>query len=64
MNKLSDGSSNTLGGYRKIAIALTGSEESEAVEFFDTKIAESPDGENEKVIADESQMLMLIGSML
>ena len=64
MSKLSDGSLSTLGGYRRIAITLTGSEKSKAVEFFDTKIAESPNGEDEEVIADESQMLMLIGSML
>lgn len=56
---ISTGEPSTLGTYKKIATILTG-ENSEAVKFFERKIQESPNGENEAVIAHESQMLMLI----
>lgn len=52
----------TLGEYRKFAILLAGNETSKAVKFFDKKIAEQ--GEDEPVIAAESQMLMLIAHMI
>lgn len=52
----------TLADYRKIAVALGGGEENPAVRFFDKKIAEQGDGEI--VIAEESQVLMLIASLL
>lgn len=55
-------SPRTLGEYRKFAILLAGSETSRAVKFFDDKIAEQ--GENEQVLAPESQMLMLIAHMI
>jgi len=64
MKKISTGEPSNLKTYRNIALILTGSEESKAVKFFDEKIAQSPNGENEEVVADESQMLYLIMSML
>ncbi len=63
MNTISTGEPATLGTYRKIAIALAG-ENSKAVQFFDEKIAASSNGENERVIAAESQVLFLISSMI
>lgn len=50
----------TLGEYRDFC-ALCFGEDNAAVKFFDNKIAKQ--GRNEKVIADESQMLMLIQSL-
>ena len=35
-----------------------------AVKFIQDKIVESPNGENEEVIADERQMLLVLASML
>ena len=65
MSKISDGSDSTLGTYRKIALALSGNNpESKAVKFFDDYIAKSPNGENEEVIQHETQMLLLIGTLL
>lgn len=58
-NKLSTGDDSTLGNYRKLCIAHFGAE-SKAVQFIDKKIAESPHGENEVVIQNESQMLWLL----
>jgi hypothetical protein len=62
MTKLSTGDDATLGNYRKMAAAVFG-KESKAVKFLDDKIAESPNGENEEVIADEGQMVYLLGNM-
>jgi hypothetical protein len=62
MEKLSSGEDATLGNYRKIVSVLFG-EDSEAVKFLDEKIAESPNGEKEEVIAAESQMLYLLSSI-
>ena len=59
MRKISTGEDSTLGTYRKLANIIFG-EGNPAVKFIDKKIAESPDGENEEVIADESQMLYLL----
>jgi hypothetical protein len=59
---LSTGEPSTLGTYRKIAVALTG-EDSKAVKYFDKKIAESPHGADEEVIAAESQVIHLIFSI-
>lgn len=65
MNKISDGSYSSLGTYRKIALALSGNNiESKAVKFFDDYIAKAPNGENEEVIQDETQMLYLIATLL
>ena len=59
---ISTGEPSTLKTYRKIALALSGDVNSPAVKFFDKKIAEQ--GEDEIVIASESQVLYLIASML
>lgn len=64
METISTGEPNTLGTYRSIAMALSGDENSKVVRFFDDKIAESPNGAEEKVIAAESQVMYLIGTML
>ena len=64
MRTISSGEPATLGTYRKIALVLSGSENSEVVKFFDKKIEESPNGENEEVLADETQMMFLIITML
>ena len=63
MDTISTGEPNTLKIWRRIAMALAG-ENSYVVKFFDEKIANSPNGENEKVLADETQMLILITQML
>ena len=62
MIKMSTGDDATLGNYRKMASAVFGVD-SKAVKFLDDKIAASPNGENEEVIAPESQMVYLFGSM-
>lgn len=59
MKKLSTGDDSTLGNYRKLSVAFFG-EDSGAVKFLDEKIAESPNGEGEEVIADEGQMVMML----
>jgi len=59
MITLSTGEPSTLKTYRAYALAL-GGENSEAVKFFDDKIAKSPHGENEEVLADERQMVYTI----
>lgn len=62
MRKLSTGDDSTLGNYRKLAVLFFG-EGNKAVKYLDEKIAESPDGADEEVIADESQMVYLLGTM-
>ena len=57
MNKLSTGQDSTLGNYRKLCAAMLG-EDSGAVTFLDERIKEQ--GEDEEVIADESQMVFLL----
>ena len=59
MRKFSDGSNATLGTLRKIAVLFG----NEAIAFVDKKIAESPNGANEEVLADESQILLLLSSL-
>ncbi len=59
MKKLSTGQDSTLGEYRKLTVALLG-EDSPAVKFLDERIAESPDGDKDEVIAAESQMMYLL----
>jgi hypothetical protein len=59
MKKLSTGQDSTLGEYRKLIVALLG-EDSPSTKFLDEKIAESPVGKNDEVIADESQMIYLL----
>ena len=60
MRKLSTGDPSTLGSYKRIAKIFG----DKAVNFIQTKIDESPNGENEEVLADERQMLVLFGSMV
>lgn len=59
MKKLSVGCDSTLGNYRKLASIVFGSD-SNAVKYLDKKISESSIGENEEVIADESQMVYVL----
>lgn len=51
----------TLGDYRQVCIAI-GGEDCKAVKFLDAKIAKQ--GADEKVLADETQMMALLGPML
>ncbi len=60
MKKLSTGDDSTLGNYRKLAAIFFG-EESKAVKFLDQKIKEG--SEDDEVIADERQMVLLLGTM-
>lgn len=62
MRKLSTGQDSTLGNYRDLSAAFFG-ENSPQVKFLDDKIANDPDGRNSEVIADEGQMIYLLGSM-
>ena len=62
MNKLSTGADATLGEYLKLTVAVFG-DNSSAAKFLRKKIAESPNGEKEEVIADERQMLLLLTGM-
>ena len=57
---LSTGQESTLGEYKKLA-AMFGPK---AVKFIQDKIDASPQGEKEEVLADESQMMHLLGSMI
>src|SRR5262245_24746366 len=59
MRKLSTGDDSTLGNYRSLTAAAFG-RTSKAVAYLDQKIKESPNGENEEVIADERQMIQLL----
>ncbi len=63
MENTSSGEPSTLGTYRKMALALS-DENSLAVKFFDKKIAESTNGENEEVLANESQVMFLIFQLI
>ena len=63
MKNLSTGEPSTLKTYRQIAVAM-GGEDTAATKFFDNKIKESTKGEDEVVIAEESQMMYLIVTML
>ena len=60
MIKLSTGENSTLGEYRKIAKIFGKA----AIDFIDEKIATSPNGKDEEVIADESQMLILFAHLV
>lgn len=53
----------TLGEYRKLCATL-GGEGCRAVKMLDEKIADSPNGEDEEVIASDSQMRQLLMPML
>jgi len=56
---LSTGDPSTLGTYKKLSAVF--GDKAEA--FIQKKIDESPNGEDEMVIADEGQMMMLLASM-
>lgn len=62
MKKLSTGQASTLGNYRVMAVAVFG-EDSPAVAFLGRKIAESPNGADEEVIADEGQVVYALGQI-
>lgn len=62
MTIISTGHPSTLGTYRTLASALWG-EDSDAVAYLDDRIAESPNGADEGVIADETQMLVLLAQV-
>ena len=62
MNMLSVGLPSTLGSYLILCKAIFG-ENSTQTKFIQSKIAESSDGENEEVIAHETQMVYLLGNM-
>ena len=57
---LSTGDPSTLGSYKKMSMIFS----KKAQEFIQKKIDEAPNGENEIVIADERQMIMLLGAMV
>jgi len=60
MKKLSTGEDSTLGTYKKMCVLFG----KKAENFIQKKIDESPNGENEEVIADERQMIQLLASMI
>lgn len=60
--KLSTGANSTLGEYRKLCVIFFG-EDSHATKYFDKLIKESPNGENEEVITEESQMILLVSQL-
>lgn len=59
MMKLSTGQDSTLGTYLKLCDLIFGTDSSQ-VKFIMDKIATSPNGANEEVIAEESQMMYLL----
>lgn len=65
MRKDENGNScpETLGEYRKLVSAIVG-ESNKAVEFLDKKIAESPHGENERIIVADHQMRLILFPMM
>lgn len=60
MQKLSTGDDSTLGNYRKLSAVFFG-EDSGAVKFLDTKIAEQ--GADEEVLQPEAQMIQILSSL-
>ena len=60
MMKISTGEDSTLKNYMKIAVVFG----PKAVNYIQKLIDESPNGENEEIIAEEQQMLMLFASMM
>ena len=62
MKKLSTGQDSTLESYLMLCNLVFG-EDSAQSKFIQSKVDESPDGLKEEVIAAESQMLILLGSM-
>jgi len=62
MNNLSVGLPSTLGSYLKLTVLVFGPE-SPAVTYLKEQIAEAPAGEEEEVLAAESQMLYVISEI-
>ena len=62
MIKLSTGDDSTLGNYRMLAAKHFG-EDTMAVKYLDKKIASSPNGANEEVLADEGAMVHMLLSI-
>jgi hypothetical protein len=52
----------TLGYHLKMCKLVFG-ENSKATQFIEKKIAEAPNGENEDVVADESQIIMVLQAL-
>ncbi len=59
MQTLSTGMPSTLGSYLKLCSIFFG-DDSPQVKFINDKIATSPNGVDEEVIAEESQMMFLL----
>ncbi len=59
MRELTTGDDSTLGNYLKLTKAVFGVD-SPATKFLEKEIEKSTNGENEEVIAAESQMLYLL----
>jgi hypothetical protein len=59
MNMLSIGMPSTLGSYQKLCNIFFG-EDSAQAKFINEKIASNPNGADEEVIAEESQMMYLL----
>ncbi|MGL5712228.1 MAG: hypothetical protein ACRCX2_04360 [Paraclostridium sp.] len=65
MKLLSTGEPSTLRTYRKIAMFINNmDEQSSGVKFIDEKIKSSKKGLDEEVLADERQMIYILGQML
>lgn len=62
MKKLSTGQDSKLGSYRDNCQIF--GPNNKALLYFEDKIKESPNGENEEVIVDEQQVMALIFSMI
>ena len=59
-NTISTGEPATLGTYKKIAVLFG----EKAQKYIQDQIDKAPNGEDEGVIAHESQMLMLLASFI
>lgn len=59
MNKLSTGQDSTLGTYLKLCDAVFGTDSVQS-KFILEKIATNPNGADEEVIVEESQMMYLL----
>lgn len=62
MRKLSTGQDSTLENWIGLSTIVFG-EDSEAVTFLQKKAAESPNGLQEEVIADERQLITVLATM-
>lgn len=56
------GADSTLGNWSDLTNAVFGKDSPQA-KFLDKKIAESPNGRDEEVIAEESQMLYVLATL-